>query len=183
VLSQKEVPILFLERSFFIFSDWMGVFHNLLSENQSIFFILLEWRSQPWQNTAFTQVIVPYWTAPASWLRKQRCRDQLIRKRLSFLTISVTRHIGPLERTTFHPTIPICPDEAPLFTPSRRSEGLPFLQPACITKSVCHPSHLNPQDGGSMFLQKVSICLQDYIVSTQKTSVWTITTVKPSKCM
>jgi hypothetical protein len=65
--------------------------------------------------------------------------------------------------------------------------GLLFLTPslgpneqsACITETFLESTHFNPEDGGSTFLRKVSICLQNYIqCHIHKTSFWKITAMK-----
>jgi hypothetical protein len=37
-----------------------------------------------------------------------------------------------------------------------------FLQPGHTTQPTSHPMHINPEDGGSMFLRNIGIHLQDY---------------------
>jgi hypothetical protein len=105
-------------------------------------------------------------------------------KGLSFLTIQWEKACWDPWKGQFLSRYSHCPRSGTLFLGGAFScmcEQLPSLQHTCITKPVFYPTHFNPQDGGSMILWKVSIHLWNYIVSYQKTSVWAICTIKPSK--
>jgi hypothetical protein len=50
----------------------------------------------------------------------------------------------------------------------------PFLPPAYITKPVPQPTHFDPKDGGSIFLQNISIYLKDYTMSQPRKKLPTL---------
>lgn len=56
---------------------------------------------------------------------------------------------------------------------SLRPKWLPLLQVAYMFQLISHPTHLNPEDRGSVYLWNISIHIQDHGVTTQKTTVWT----------
>jgi hypothetical protein len=62
-----------------------------------------------------------------------------------------------------HPSIG--PDWTPFLTPSLRSNDIPFSLPIYITEPIPEPTHINPEDGGSMFLHKAESGYRDYTVS------------------
>jgi hypothetical protein len=63
--------------------------------------------------------------------------------------------------------------------PSIESQQSPSLQPDYINKPIPQTTNFNPKDGGSMFLQNISIHLQDYLKNTDGHNL--ITSMKTSK--